>query len=475
MSGLDQAVTRIEKPIQELQKAFVSLTDSSSNARWQEMNKITFSNSDVNSILNNGFTLVDDSKTFEPPARRAEKDKVQHSDSHPHHHHQTKWDHEKHNFSKSNGVEVVQHNNKLEYHLKGHKEALFTTDASEKGLQEADHKLKQMVQQKEAELHKKYGATFSINGENAGKQQILSKGGWVNGTDDVKCRAPNIEEITAIDRALQHSQPTAHNVKFYITTNEYYKNTGDIADYSSVPSGDSHNTAKAGSPAVFINGRNADVYQPDEIPGKIPQLTKDHKSLQHVITHELAHHSAASMGWNDDSGPNIEGQKLANAMGWRSPVPHTNDTNEWMLEDKQGHLWKKIETGNQWTRCDQTGHPIDAKGNKVSETTAEHCDLGTLKIKADLAPSSFYFDTPQEMYAEALATFRVGPEQRMNLAHSNRKLYNIIKNEDQAEINKAHPVDPITHQPTYVRDVNGNVVPNSQAVQNVLQTFEPLP
>src|SRR5262249_50873333 len=68
-------------------------------------------------------------------------------------------------FGKAHGLELIEHDGKLEYHLRGHKEPLFTTEPSEKGLKEGETKIRQLIQQKESELHKQYGAVFSKDRE----------------------------------------------------------------------------------------------------------------------------------------------------------------------------------------------------------------------------------------------------------------------------------------------------------------------
>ncbi len=58
-----------------------------------------------------------------------------------------------------------------------------------------------------------------------------------------------------------------------------------------------------------------------------------------------------------------------------------------------------------------------------------------------------------------MAAYRNGGTDRTALARHNRRLYQIVKDADQAEINKAHPVDKVTGKPTYFRDKNSDVKP----------------
>jgi hypothetical protein len=383
-----------------------------------------------------------------------------------------KWEAEKKKLAKEHGLEVEEHDGKLEFHLRGHKEALVTVDATEKGLHDADKEIKKLIHAKEAELSKKYGAKFSQDGETAGKEWVMVNGHWQHGPNDIKCRAPRIDELYGIEAALAHSQPSAHGVKFYITVNELFKHLGDAADYYPVPPGGSDKTTKPGSPAVFINSKYTDNLQPDELPEHPPHYDRNRPpfTIQYAISHELAHHSEHQMGWDDENPTgNKFGEKEATAMGWVSPVPHTSNTDNWLLEDHQGGLWKHEKFGsNQWVRCDKTGHPIDAHGHQVPINAAEHQSMEEMKRDARITPYNDYFDKPKEMYAEAIACFRTGGIDRAALALRNPSLYKVINAGDQEEIDKAHPP-----KGSQIRDVDGNVVPDSEDVRKKLRPFEP--
>jgi hypothetical protein len=376
---------------------------------------------------------------------------------------------QKHDFEKSHGVVCELHDGKLQYHLKGHNEPLLETENSDKGLEDADKRIHQMVVNKEAELGKKYHAKYSQNGETAGKQYVMVHGHWTVGTDDVKCREPKIGELLATEAVLQRSAPHNENVKFYFTTNELWKGLPEAADQQPVPVGGSDTTTPPGSAAIFINSdRTQDLTPLDD---GYPHGThiSDHASLQYILLHEMVHHSQEEMGWNDDVYGSY-GAKQAQALGWEKSHASKSTHEEWLLKDKHHHLWKKEKFEGDWIQCDVNGHPVDKDGHPAAPHHELRQSDNDMRRGALVTPLDDYFNNPREMFAEGMASYREGITDRYELKKHNPRLYRAMHDADQEEINRVHP--PGKHGPSFVRDLDGAVVENTLAVQKRLAEFE---
>ncbi len=379
-------------------------------------------------------------------------------------------------FWNENGVEISVKDGKYEYRLRGHEETLCTSDRSPEGIEKAHKQIEALRQAKVAELGKTYGARFTQNGETAGKQSEYDPKTkqWVEGKEDVHCRAPKLYELYGIEAALKVSQPSAHGIKFFLMTNQLYKNLTEMADYHPVPPNCSDKTVKQGAPAVFLNGSTTLEYPPTEAVAKNWKSGYDWSgtSLENSITHELVHHSEATMGWDKAIAKSAKtyGMKEAEAMGWVPPASPTRDTNSWYLEDKNGNYWKHEHVaGKEWVRMKTNGQPLDKNGQPCKYENVDRVTNDQMIEMAKVRPATSYNDTPKEMYAEAMTKFRDG--HRADLWKVNPDMYKVMKSADQEEINRAHPPDK-KGVPTYIRAADGRIVPNTPEAQAEIQNLE---
>jgi len=376
-------------------------------------------------------------------------------------------------FWNENGVDITKKDGRLEYRMYGHKETLTSSDATPQGIEEAHKKIEQLRVQKITDLAKEYGAKFSIDGETAGKQNVYDQktGRWVKGTEDVHVRAPKLHELLGVEAALKVSQPSAHGVKFYFMTNQLFKNVTEMADCHGVPVGGSDKSAKPNDPAIFLNARLTMNYPPTEAVAK-NWFGRDMTwtSLETTLVHELVHHSENTMNWDVPVGKTAItfGREIANKMGWDHPKER--DTNKFLFQDKDGNYWKHEHlTGNEWVKMRLNGQPLDAKGNPCTYDKIHRITNADMVEIARVRPGTTYNDTPKEMFADGMTMFRAG--RRADLWQNNRALYNVLKDADQREINKAHPLDK-NKKPTHIRAVDGRIVANTAAAQTEIQKLE---
>ncbi|MBC7996540.1 MAG: hypothetical protein IAF58_01255 [Leptolyngbya sp.] len=381
-------------------------------------------------------------------------------------------------FWHENGVDMaIDPNNKIVYWQRGHEKPLYVSDNTHKGMEDAHREIEKIRAAKQQELTKVYGATFTQNGETAGSQNVYDaqRNCWVSGAETIKCRAPSLGELSGIEAALAVTQPSAKNIKFFIMENQLYKNLTEGADYHLVPPGCSDKSTKPGAPAIFINGEVWRNVPPTEAVAEFWQKNFDwrNNSIEDAVVHELGHHSQKVLGWNEHlkGSAKTNGVVLAEQMGWQSPSPFTQDTRRYLIEDKNGGLWKhEILTGKVFVRTAKNGSLLDSHGNVVSDPmNAQKITNEQMQQTAKVTPFSSYNDAPDEMYAEALTAFRDGD--RRELLNKSPGLYKVIKDADQKEINRVHPPDRPGH-PSFVRDFNGKLVANTTAVEEQLRKLE---
>jgi hypothetical protein len=84
---------------------------------------------------------------------------------------------------------------------------------------------------------------------------------------------------------------------------------------------------------------------------------------------------------------------------------------------------------NKWIKV----NPNDQKDKSV-EVRSDF-----IQNNAVVRPVSYYFINPKEQHAEALAYFRLGWHHRRGLLATNRDVYELVKQQDQQEIDATYP------------------------------------
>lgn len=369
-------------------------------------------------------------------------------------------------FTEDTGVAVVKVDGNFQYVMcaMGAELPLFQTEPTLEGLQEARRQLQEMARAKESELTHDYRVGFGAAGEVADKQYRKdATGHWQQDGPELKCRQPTLPELYGIEYALRHSEPSQltadgkDGVKFYFLEQKHWKGLP--------PTYAEHGVDINGRAAVFIEPRLYARLPVTEDDSAIVQmenrLRNRFKSMEEVIVHELAHNSAANDGWNELQAGQLQtpAEQIAERLGWKPKDPE--DQNGWYLEGKDGFLYKLTrQIDGKWVRYDQDGKPVNAAGHRVPDAgQAVHLDSAHMRDVARITPPSSYFDNPSEEFAETLTRFRLRADTRQKLAKDHPDLYDLAKQYDQQEIDRAYGVDE-NGQPKFVRTDDGSVVPN---------------
>jgi hypothetical protein len=373
-------------------------------------------------------------------------------------------------FERDHLVQIVEENGKYVYSLAadGERKILFSTDGTESGLKSAEKLLQTKVQEKVSELESDADLKvhFSKDGEWVGKIRVRGTPGN-DGLIDVYARAPHLAELYGIEAALKHAQPSQLNAaaddgtKFYFVRAAYPKGFGVFAYLDK---------DKDGNPAVFFQPGTADgrpVTERDRAPGSPLTSSLDPKaSIESLVTHELGHNHQSKQQWDD---PAVE-KRMAGEMGWASYSDAKTGEDRWLLKaaskDANGENQLYSYTG-QWVLSNENGQPIAPDG-RVLNAGEPQIKLTTDEMQhaALVRPSTKYFINPIEMYAEGLMSLRLSNDSRQRLVSSSPVLYELVKRQDQIEIDTAYGAGK------RLRGSEGSLVESSAANRHSLSEFE---
>lgn len=413
-------------------------------------------------------------------------------------------------FAADNGLQIQLDGDSFRYLLfvKNERLELFTTPATAEGLTSAADKLDQAVNAKLAEMATApCNAKFARENELVEKQKSKSKDGTTTDTDKlILARRPKLGELYGVEAALKRSRPSnmaagdKTGLKIYFLKDSLYKEESHFAYFT---------TDKDGRPAIYVNAGTTDGLRPTELDAPSWALSTRFgrdgtffDTVESLFLHELAHNHQARMAWDKDEAA----QKQMNAaLGFVSYVDDKTRQTVYLIEvraaddaaDKSLRYFRLsnrsvAEKDKRWYRTDTTGAYLDAAGKIVdSEEKAFSLSNKEVQARALVPPSSNYFDTPSEIYAEAMKALRMGGEARQSLLALSPALYKIVLEEDQKELNAAFGYVKVTEtrtlvkagqesalapstriEPTFMRGWDGLIVPYSPAAASALQQAE---
>ena len=374
-------------------------------------------------------------------------------------------------FQDQHAVDVTLKGTTYEYKIsvKGKDLVLFTTDASPKGLDEAEQKLAKLVQDKQDELTKTFKVSFSKEGDDVILQWIEKADcTWERGPM-VKARPPQLLELHGIEAALYRSQPSQldttgqEGVKFHFLKDNYYKDQPVLAYFV--------RNDKDGKPSIYFEpGANKNKPATEEDANRF----KRHHlfSIEALTLHELAHHHQKKMGWYDAA----DKEKLSKSIGWIPFVdPKTKET-DWLFKGKQGELYRRgkdhCKDKHVWVKCNTDGEPLDDKDNPVAKfKDAKQYTSNEVTDKALVPPISYYFVNPVEMFAEGLMMLRLDKTRREELLKKSPVLFEAAKEQDQKEINLNFGTNQ-DGTARHIRNENGLSVEKNAANRELVEDFE---
>lgn len=313
------------------------------------------------------------------------------------------------------------------------------------------------IQKLQKEITDQYGVLFAKPGE---KKDMVPPGVKIPESEKEPpaiAGAPTEAELETLKNVLQNTPHENYkNMKMWFIRPD--ENQNDALGFYA-PSEKHQGCACHGNKG--ITKQNGDML----VLPMARQETKGVQGFEGTLYHELGHHEqysrfAKSMmtgKFND-----AESKKLMEDLGWQYSPRHKDH----VLKDKTGGLWKLDQNpGNE-------GEPPTWRwvGGKAPKDGQRRLDSEEMRERALVKPITNYFDNPAENHAEALAMFRIGannkPEGgRQYLAVDSPKLYEVTKNYDQKVINDKFGTRP-DGQPKMVRDLDGRVVENTDAVRS---------
>lgn len=156
-----------------------------------------------------------------------------------------------------------------------------------------------------------------------------------------------------------------------------------------------------------------------------PEPIQDNmRDMRRTAMHELAHQHQLMIGWRENGSM----ERFAEDMGW-----HQNGK-EWLLRGKsQSEFFKLDKPSGDWLLCSKDGILTTVELSDGSKEPLRYSSE-VMREKALVRPGSYYFDNPTEMYAEAMANYRLGKTPRMELGRFCPVLYSMVQRQDDMEL-----------------------------------------
>lgn len=352
---------------------------------------------------------------------------------------------------------------KLMLEAGGENRALIATEASVRGLKQAEQQLILLSRKMQNDLTDRFKVEFSKPGETI-ELPWLKADRPGKGPGDVKTRAPRLDELVGIAAALERSVPSnlsadgRQGVKFYFYPDRHL-NIGALAHFE---------LGKGGRPEVYMKTEAWENKPATERDRDVDAAYYEHKrdSIEALVTHELGHNGQLKMGWGQ---PGKE-ESVAAALGW-VPVANPDGKTSYALKAKNGEKYRYFAAARGWMRVSDKGEPLDLSGRPTSISEGMGLPDADMRSLAVVTPVSRYFPNPAEMLVEGLMFFRLNAQRRATLLKESPVLYELVKNWDQSEINHHYGVGP-DGQPKMVRLPDGTLAPNNARAMSIIADFE---
>lgn len=306
------------------------------------------------------------------------------------------------------------------------------------------------IAQRQKDLTAKYKVQFVEPGRPVPRFWKIENG-TIAKDEMTVARAPSMRELDGLEAALKRSQPSQLKDD----------GTGVKIAFLSENSPD-------GTLASFWAPQSLVMVTPG-LSGLAATVRGDMRfdqklmTIEAVLTHEFSHNHEDKLV---SAGPSAD-VKYGPSAGWI----WAKDTKTWMLLAKDGSYYA-FEGNGVWTKRNESGERVDAS-NKVANSRSDALRVSNDEMQrlALIRPVTGYFDNPLEMYAEAMMMYRLGNDQRKFLRVISPVLYEVVKDNDQAEISRVHGRTPFGN-PNYVRDVDGFPKPDSPEIRKRIAELE---
>jgi hypothetical protein len=324
--------------------------------------------------------------------------------------------------AKRHSLQVIRSNGQARYvtFLAGSQvtafEATLATDST-KG--QIDNELTKLARQKLEQLEDRFGIYISRDG----LMQYAAKSAGNANPRFVPFRQPKLGEVLALEYALERSLPefcSRNQLQILYSPDPLYGNR--IAQWE----------LSSKERSTIIVGKNSGSWM-----------------LDYVLMHELAHHSQFKMGLQKGSAICA---RQCKELGWSTfSNPQTGMTG-WMINTKGDPSYKYSENLQCWVRCNTSGQPLNAEGQRVKrQVEAQQLTDKDIRRIAAVRPCTSYMSNPLEVQAEGLAMYRLGAEQRSQLKAVSPELFELVEDFDKRFIRKDFGVQ-------MVRSADGRII-----------------
>lgn len=320
----------------------------------------------------------------------------------------------------------------------------ITSAPTQESLQQVWNQLSALSEQEERMLQEEFKVRLGHDGDTTTGEGY---GPYSKRTYSVMVRSPKLRELYALEFALNHSAPSHLIGKSGRGVHVHFLKQRRAFTVIAEWGYDRDN-----QPAIFIE------------PGYYNTVKGKHLEL--VLIHELAHNAEVRMGM-DSHDP--RSWKLASRLGW---LPFSNgETGEegWLMCSSEGSdcFYKLGAFSGLWVRCNRSGQPLSDEGHVVErQVDARRLTASQMMEVAQIKPATNYFSNPMEMFAEGMMLLRASRRHRQLLLSTNPALYELLKEQDQAEI------DASFGGQRYTRTVDGLVAMDAPTIQQELSNFE---
>lgn len=391
-------------------------------------------------------------------------------------------------FQKAHRIEISKEHGQFVYKLaaQGKSTELFRTEASKEGLRQGEKQLTEIVSLEQKKLESKFQVSFACEGENVDYQRMTADSRTADHM--VKARRPELFELQGIEAALEKSVPgnigsDGKGLKFYFLAENLISELNPLATFQN---------DKSGRGTVYLWPQVQSVSYPTEadLPEaerKLPFSDRRRsETLESAVVHELGHNNFLKLGYDQKSSTNdigtqmsTEGEKIAEQMGWVKRRDAENTDADWYLlgksrDDNGQHSSYRQESNvfiSSWTRWRKEGGAVDKDGKVVPADKAQSLSEDEIRKEAVVPPATWYFDRPEEEYAESFKLYRLGGSARKELHDVSPALYRIVSYNDQIEIDNAYG-KLSDGSSRMIRNVDGLLVENNMLNQELISSFE---
>lgn len=317
------------------------------------------------------------------------------------------------------------------------------------------------IEQKEKELEDKYGIKFGQPGDAIG-QKIDVKG---NPTGEwAYARKPTMEELQALEAALQHSEPSfrpnADGTPVRVNFSDDSVLPGGKGKATFDPPGRNHpNEAQLN---IWGGTKNLPKMDADVVGERDHENT----SLEEIITHELGH---ATQWQTNGLGTDAQYKR---DLGWVPLKEPADQSTRWAITGKDGNLYQlrmfqradgHIDAG--WEQLPPNAG-YDAEGKYQGQPTGVMLSMEEMREQAAVTPNSDYFVSPEEYGAETLKDYRLNSARRSQLLQEYPGAYEAARKLDQRELDRYYG------EGTKVRMPDGTVADNTAANRAAIASWE---